>query len=136
MRRTFGSSQSSISGLLPIPLNGRAPDERDLQAKAKVPTFSTPKVQCLPDKLSEAREQPTVGNLGISLVQMSEEAVALTNRPSFSTPLVKACFPLENCTSFSSSLPQTNSSPSGDPLAGGKHQLTQCYNRDEQHHFR
>ena len=164
MRRMFGPSQRPISGLLPLPislsaalskphateqpLNPDAPCDPDMQPKAKVPAFSTPKAkaQSLPGMLSEAGEQLTVGNhksnLSASSVLSKEtfsshdqsKVVALTNRPNFSTPLVKACNPLENCTRFSS-LHGAVSSPSGDSLCGGKHQLTER-NRDEHQHFR
>ena len=154
MRRTFRPPQRPISGLLPFPLflnavpsqppsieqplNANAPD---VKPKSKVPSFSTPKVkvQCLPDKVSEARseEQQTVGNqtsnLGTPPVQMVEEALA--NRPIFSTPLVKTSSPLEQCARFSS-LPQTVSSPLCDPLSGGKYHPAECNNRDEQQHSR
>ena len=157
MRRTFAPPQRPISGLLPFPLflnavpsqppsieqslNAQAPD---VKPKSKVPSFSTPKVkvQCLPDKVSEARseDQQMVGNhtsnLGTPPVQMEEKAVTLTNRPIFSTPAVKASSPLEQCTRLSTSLPQTVSSPSSDPLSGGKYHPAQCNNRDEQQHSR
>ena len=159
MRRTFGPScsQRSKSGLLTIStslsavlgqpttygqlLNAGAPDDQDVQPKTKVPASSTPKlkVSCLSDQVSEAREQPTVSNraskCSTSCVQMSEETVAHTIRPNFSTPLAKAHSPLENYTRFTS-LPETISSPLGNPLGDGNCQLAECNNRDEQKYFR
>ena len=164
MRRTFGPSQRPISGLLPIPislnatlrqqpaiqqlLNSHAPDDPG-QPKAKVPAFSTPKLktQCLPDKISEAGEQQTDGNhssvLGTSSVLSEElfsshcqsEAVAFSKRPHFSTPSVKASNPLVSSSRFSS-CPETDSSPSGEPLGGGKQLLAECIIKDEHQHFR
>ena len=162
MRRTFGHSQRPMSGLLPIPIslnatlaqppaieqppNPLAPDDPDVQPKAKVPAFSTPKakVQCSQDKLSEVKERLTVANhksnLSTSTVLSKEtflshaqsEVVALTNRPHFSTPLVKQCNPLEN----SISLPGTDFSSLGDPLGGEMLHLAERNKRDGNQHFR
>ena len=164
MRRTPGPSQRPISGLLPIPISlnatlrhqpaiqqllGSHASDDHLQPKAKVPAFSTPKLkaQPLPNKISEAGEQQTVGNhssnLGNSSLLSEEpfsphfqsEAVALTKKPHFSTPSVNASNPLVSSSRLSG-FPETVSSPSGEPLGGGKHPLAECSTKDEHQPFR